>query len=75
MKVFAAITPEARHAREGELEPALRAMRDASEPAVMQLLDDVKHAPWIAEHAFMAAVLEIAEAGAKAWRASTLRMH
>jgi len=75
MRVFAALVPESPHASDAEPEPALRAMREASEPAVARFLDDAKHAPWIAEPAFMVAVLEIAEAGMKAWRSSTLRQH
>jgi hypothetical protein len=52
-----------------ELETALAAMRARAKPVLSQLLDDAKAAPWIAEMAFHAAALDLAQAGI-----ATLRM-
>lgn len=46
-----------------ELEAACAAMRAKAQSVVDQLLDDAKAAPWVAEAAFHAAALELAQAG------------
>jgi hypothetical protein len=51
-----------------ELEAACVAMRAISSKVVDQLLDDVREAPWIAQAAFQAAALELAQAGIAALR-------
>jgi hypothetical protein len=50
-------------ARKDELEIALTAMRERAKPVLDQLLDDARQAPWIAEMAFHAAALDLAQAG------------
>lgn len=69
MEIFVATTPGVGGANDSALEAMLSAMRKAAEQALMRFLDDAKHAPWIAKPAFAVAVLEIAEAGIKAWNA------
>ena len=51
-----------------ELEAACASMRARARTAVDQLLDDARNAPWIAETAFHAAALELAEAGISSLR-------
>ena len=51
-----------------ELDAVCAAMRARSRPVVDRLIDDAKAAPWIAEAAFAAAVMEMAEAGIAALR-------
>ncbi len=46
-----------------ELEVACAAMRAKARPVIDQLLDDARAAPWVAEAAFHAAALELAQAG------------
>lgn len=46
-----------------ELEAACAAMRAKSRQVMEQLLDDARAAPWVAEAAFHAAALELAQAG------------
>lgn len=46
-----------------ELEAVCAAMRAKAQPVVDQLLDDARAAPWVAEAAFLAAALELAQAG------------
>lgn len=46
-----------------ELEAACAAMRAKSRAVMGQLLDDARAAPWVAEAAFHAAALELAQAG------------
>ncbi|MFN3629061.1 MAG: hypothetical protein ACK4XK_03220 [Casimicrobiaceae bacterium] len=46
-----------------ELEAACVAMRAKARPVIAQLLDDARAAPWVAEAAFHAAALELAQAG------------
>jgi hypothetical protein len=50
-------------ASNAELEAACASMRARARTVVDQLLDDARNAPWIAEAAFHAAALELAEAG------------
>ena len=50
-------------ASNAELETACASMRARARAVVDQLLDDARNAPWIAEAAFHAAALELAEAG------------
>jgi hypothetical protein len=50
-------------ASKDELETALAAMRSRAKPVLSQLLDDAKAGPWIAELAFHAAALDLAQAG------------
>ncbi|RCX08607.1 hypothetical protein [Extensimonas vulgaris] len=50
-------------ASHAELEAACAAMRARARIVVERLLDDARNAPWIAEAAFHAAALELAEAG------------
>jgi len=50
-------------ASNAELETACASMRACARTVVDQLLDDARNAPWIAESAFHAAALELAEAG------------
>lgn len=50
-------------ASNAELETACASMRARARTVVDQLLDDARNAPWIAEAAFHAAALELAEAG------------
>ncbi|GEM_PF-1890358 len=50
-------------ASQTELENALAPMRKRAKPVLDQLLDDLRHAPWIAEMAFHAAALDLAQAG------------
>lgn len=53
-----------------ELEVACAAMRAKSGAVVDQLLDDARAAPWLAESAFTAAALELAQVGIAALRRS-----
>ncbi|MBL0422475.1 hypothetical protein JI739_19160 [Ramlibacter sp. AW1] len=46
-----------------ELEAACAAMRAKSRAVMGQLLDDARAAPWLAEAAFHAAALDLAQAG------------
>ena len=46
-----------------DLEAACAAMRAQARPVLDRLLDDARAAPWVAEAAFHAAVLELAQAG------------
>ena len=55
------------HAR---LESACAAMRAKARPVLDQLLDDARAAPWVAEAAFAAAALELAQSGIAALKAS-----
>ena len=57
----------ASHAR---LESACAAMRAKARPVLDQLLDDARAAPWVAEAAFAAAALELAQSGIAALKAS-----
>lgn len=57
----------ASHAR---LETACAAMRAKARPVLDQLLDDARAAPWVAEAAFAAAALELAQTGIAALKAS-----
>jgi hypothetical protein len=57
----------ASHAR---LDAACAAMRAKARPVLDQLLDDAHAAPWVAEAAFAAAVLELAQTGIAALKAS-----
>lgn len=45
-------------------------MRAKARSVVDQLLDDARAAPWVAEAAFAAATLELAQAGIAALKAS-----
>lgn len=51
-----------------ELEAACAAMRAKSRAVMGQLLDDARDAPWVAEAAFHAAALDLAQAGIAALR-------
>jgi hypothetical protein len=51
-----------------ELDAVCAAMRARSRPAIDRLIDDAKAAPWIAEAAFTAAALDLAQAGIAALR-------
>lgn len=51
-----------------ELEAACAAMRAKSRQVMEQLLDDARAAPWVAEAAFHAAALDLAQAGIAALR-------
>jgi hypothetical protein len=44
-------------------EAVCAAMRAKSESVMNQFLDDVRHAPWLGEMSFAAAVLDLANAG------------
>lgn len=57
----------ASHAR---LESACAVMRAKVRPVLDQLLDDARAAPWVAEAAFAAAALELAQSGIAALKAS-----
>jgi len=57
----------ASHAR---LEAACAAMRAKARPVLDRLLDDARAAPWVAEAAFAAAALELAQTGIAALNAS-----
>ncbi len=57
----------ASHAR---LDAACAAMRAKARPVLDQLLDDARAAPWVAEAAFAAAALELAQTGIAALKAS-----
>jgi len=46
-----------------DLEAACAAMRAQARPVLDRLLDDARAAPWVAEAAFHAAALELAQAG------------
>ncbi len=46
-----------------DLETACAAMRAQARPVLDRLLDDARAAPWVAEAAFHAAALELAQAG------------
>lgn len=46
-----------------DLEAACAAMRAQALPVLDRLLDDARAAPWVAEAAFHAAALELAQAG------------
>ena len=46
-----------------DLEAACTAMRAQARPVLDRLLDDARAAPWVAEAAFHAAALELAQAG------------
>lgn len=46
-----------------DLEAACAAMRAKSRTVMEQLLDDARAAPWVAEAAFHAAALDLAQAG------------
>lgn len=46
-----------------ELDAACAAMRAKSRAVMEQLLDDARAAPWLAEAAFRAAALDLAQAG------------
>ena len=46
-----------------DLEAACAAMRAKSRTVMEQLLDDARVAPWVAEAAFHAAALDLAQAG------------
>ena len=50
-------------ASHAELDAACAAMRAKARPVIDQLLDDARAAPWVAEAAFHAAALELAQAG------------
>ncbi|BAP88859.1 uncharacterized protein E1O_17280 [Burkholderiales bacterium GJ-E10] len=54
---------EVADAHPDELEAACAAMRAQARPVLDRLLDDARVAPWIAEAAFHAAALELAQAG------------
>ena len=49
--------------RRDELEAACVAMRAQARPVIDRLLDDARAAPWVAEAAFHAAALDLAQAG------------
>jgi hypothetical protein len=53
-----------------ELEAACAAMRAKSRAVMGQLLDDARAAPWVAEAAFYAAALDLAQAGITTLRKS-----
>lgn len=55
-------------ASNAQLEAACASMRASAKTVVDQLLDDARTAPWIAETAFHAAALELAEAGISSLR-------
>ena len=57
-------------ASHGRLESACAAMRAKARPVLDQLLDDARAAPWVAEAAFAAAALELAQSGIAALKAS-----
>jgi hypothetical protein len=59
---------EVASASNAELEVACASMRARAKAVVNQLLDDARGAPWIAETAFHAAALELAEAGISSLR-------
>ena len=59
---------EVTSASNAELEAACASMRTRAKSVVNQLLDDARDAPWIAETAFHAAALELAEAGISSLR-------
>lgn len=46
-----------------DLEAACAAMRAQARPVLDRLLDDARAVPWVAEAAFHAAALELAQAG------------
>jgi hypothetical protein len=50
-------------ASRNDLESACAAMRAKARPVMDQLLDDARAAPWVAEAAFQAAALDLAQAG------------
>jgi len=64
------ICPEVRSASNEQLELACAVMRAKSKQVVEDLLADANGAPWIADFAFQAAVLTLAQEGAQALRAS-----
>lgn len=66
--VVRACRKEVAAATHAELEAACASMRARAKTVVDQLLDDVREAPWIAEAAFSAAALELAEAGINSLR-------
>lgn len=59
---------EVASASNAELEAACASMRTRAKSVIDQLLDDARDAPWIAETAFHAAALELAEAGISSLR-------
>lgn len=56
-------------ASQARLESACAAMRAKARPVLDQLLDDARVAPWVAEAAFAAAALELAQSGIAALKA------
>ncbi|WP_288128601.1 hypothetical protein [Thiomonas sp.] len=61
---------EVASAHHDELEAACAAMRGNARRVLDTLLDDARAAPWIAEAAFHAAALELAQAGIAVLRRS-----
>lgn len=55
--------PEVRQATTAQMDAACAAMRAQARPVLDRLLDDARAAPWMAEAAFHAAALELAQAG------------
>ena len=70
LTALARICPEVRSASNEQLELACAVMRANSKQVVEDLLADAQGAPWIADIAFQAAVLTLAQEGAQALRAS-----
>ena len=67
---FVRIYPDVRSASNDQLEVACAAMREKSKQVVDDLLADAKGAPWVADIAFQAAVLALAQEGVRALRGS-----
>ena len=64
------ICPEVRSASNEQLEAACAAMRAKSTQVLDEFLADVQDTPWISKAAFQAAVLAVAQEGARTLRAS-----
>jgi len=70
MRTFAKLCPEACQASDHQLEVALHALRAETDPAVDEMIQDMKDAPHMANYAYANAVMRLAQAGAKAFRAA-----
>jgi len=64
------ICPEVRSASNEQLDAACAAMRAKSAQVLDEFLADVQDTPWISSVAFQAAVLALAQEGARSLRAS-----
>jgi hypothetical protein len=68
LTAFVRLCPEAAKASNSQLEYALQAMHAQSQPTVEELMDDLREAPWIAEWAWLNAVMSLVAEGTRAFR-------